>query len=181
MGVAALQLGDKAKRLLDFSIRHVFQGSITTFESVGLAIGLGHFAPGEGHHITLLHTLAKEIQCPEKKLGFGLALVGGFFKPGCSLDIILSDAETLVKQKAETRLRCGIAVFGEWIPVAERGDVVASIIRRQTRSKIAGRRWLKGRQQQRDEDCEAAERCAHRLNHAQMRLPPQPVQRSVSM
>jgi len=134
---------------------------------------LGDFAPSEGHHITLLHALAKEIQCPEKKLGFGLALVGGFFKPGCSLDIILSDAETFVKQKAETRLRRGIAVFGEWIPVAERSDVVAAIISRQPRSKIAGGRWLNGRQQQRDEDCEAAERCAHRLNDAQMRLPPQ--------
>src|SRR6516164_6885842 len=180
MGVAALQLGDKAKGLFDFSIRHVFQRSIPTFESVGLAIGLGNFAPSEGYHITLLHALAKKIQCPEKKLGFGLALVGGFFKPGCSLDIILSDAETLVKQKAETCLCCGIAVFGEWIPVAERSDVVAAIISRQPRSKIAGGRWLNGRQQRHDETSQAAERCAHRLNHAQMHLSPQPVQRSVS-
>ena len=148
MGGAALQLRDKAKGLFDFSIRHVFQRSIPTFESVGLAIGLGNFAPSEGYHITLLHALAKKIQCPEKKLGFGLALVGGFFKPGCSLDIILSDAETLVKQKAETCLCCGIAVFGEWIPVAERSDVVAAIIRRQARSKVAGSCRLSDPQQQ---------------------------------
>ena len=142
--MATQPLGDEAKRLLNFATRHVFQRGVPTFHSIRLAARLCDFAPGERHHITLLHALAKEIQCPEQKLGFGLALNGGFFKPRCCLDIILSDAETLVKQESETGLGWGIALFGEWVPVAERCDVVAAIIRRQARSKVAGGRQLSG-------------------------------------
>jgi len=156
--VSAQPLSDEAKRLLNFSTRHVFQRSVPTFQSIGLAIRLCDFAPGEGHHIILLYALAKEIQCPEEKLSFGLPLAGGFFKPRRRLDIILSDPETFVKQESETGLRWGIAVFGEWVPVAERGDVVAAIIRRQTRSKVAGSRRLSVRQQQDDEARETAQR-----------------------
>jgi len=74
------------------------------------------------------------------------------------LRIVLSDAETFVKQKTKTGLCWGIAVLGEWIPVAERGDVVAAVIRRQARSKIAGSRRLTGRQQQDDKARKTAQR-----------------------
>src|SRR5262249_24383163 len=135
---------------LNFSTRHVFQCSVPTFQSIGLAVRLREFAPSEGHHIILLHALAKEIQCPEQKLSFGLPLAGGFFKPRRRLDIILNDAETFVKQESETGLSWGIAVVGERVPVAERGDVVAAIIRRQARSKITGSRRQSGQEQQDD-------------------------------
>ena len=79
--MAPQPLGDEAERLLHFGACHMFQCGVPTFNSIRLTIGLGDFAPGEGHHITLLHPLAKEIQCPEEKLSFGLALASGFLEP----------------------------------------------------------------------------------------------------
>ena len=175
MRMAAQPFGDKAERLRNFGTRHVFQCGVSTFQSIRLTVRLRDFAPGKGHHIILLHTLAEKIQCPEKKLSFGLALTGGFFKPGGRLDIILSDAETLVKQESETGLRWGIAVLGERVPIAERGDVVAAIIRRQAGSKIASSRRMSSRHQQDDEACETARRRGkHRRNQAQICRPLQP-------
>src|SRR5215813_3626324 len=105
----AQPLGDEAKRLANFSTRHVFQRSVPTFQSIGLAVRLCDFAPGEGHHVILLYALAKEIQRPEEKLSFGLVHNGGFFKPRCRFDIILSDAKTCVEQESETGLCLSIA------------------------------------------------------------------------
>src|SRR5262249_16276731 len=127
----AQPLGDEAKRLVNFFTRHVLQRSVPAFQSIRLAVRLRDFAPGEGHRITLLHALAKEIQCTEEKLSFGLTLIGGLFKPQRRFNIILSDAQTLVKQESETGLPCSVAEFGERVPVAECGDVVAAIIRGQ--------------------------------------------------
>ena len=107
--MAPQPLANKAKGLLDFGTCHVFQRGVAAFQSIRLAARLCDFAPGEGHHVILLQALAKEIQRPEEKLSFGLAHNGGFFKPRCGFDIILSDAETFVKQESETGLCLSIA------------------------------------------------------------------------
>ena len=156
--MTAQPFGDKAERLRNFGTRHVFQCGVPTFQSIRLTVRLGDFAPGKGHHIILLHTLAKKIQCSEEKLSFGLALTGRLFKPRCRFDIVLSDAETLVKQEPQTGLGRGVAAFGERVPVAESGDVIAAVIRRETRAKVAGERRLSGRKQQAEEARETSQR-----------------------
>ena len=107
--MAPQPLANEAKGLLDFGTCHVFQRGVATFQSVRLAVRLCDFAPSKGHRVILLYALAKEIQRPEEKLSFGLAHNGGFFKPRCRFDIILSDAKTFVEQESETGLCLSIA------------------------------------------------------------------------
>ena len=144
--MAPQPLANEAKGLLDLGACHVLQRGVATFQSIRLPVRLCDFAPSEGHHVILLYTLAKEIQSPEEKLSFGLARNGGFFKPRCCFDIILSNAETFVEQESETGLCLSIAAKSKRVPVAERGAVVTAIICGQARSKVAGSCWLNGRQ-----------------------------------
>ena len=108
--MAPQPLANEAKGLLDLGTCHVLQRGVATFQSIRLAVRLCDFAPSEGHHVILRYALAKEIQRPEKKLSFGLALNGGFFKPRCRFDIILNDTETFVEQESKTGLCLSIAV-----------------------------------------------------------------------
>jgi hypothetical protein len=107
--MAPQPLANETKGLLDFGTCHVFQRRVATFQSIGLAVRLCDFAPGEGHHVILLDALAEEIQRPEEKLSFGLAHDGGFLKPRCRFDIILSDAKTFVEQESEPGLCLSVA------------------------------------------------------------------------
>ena len=107
--MAPQPLANEAKGLLDFGTCHVFQRRVATFQSIGLAVRLCDFAPSEGHHVILRYALAKEVQRPEEKLSFSLALNGGFFKPRCRFDIILNETKTFVEQESETGLCLSIA------------------------------------------------------------------------